>query len=111
MSAPERAWKSEGVRRSVERESRIIASCFALAAFAVAIVAGLGAGNDPLSILIRAIIAMVVCHVIGSIAGAILAHAARLHVDSLKPSTPQAQPVERSTDSSPSPGDGGGRNV
>jgi hypothetical protein len=84
MTAREWAWKFEGVRRSVERESRIIAACFALAAFCVAMVAGLGAGNPPLTILFNSIIAMVVCHLVGTAAGALLAYAARLHVEAQK---------------------------
>jgi hypothetical protein len=42
-----------------------IAGCFALAAFAVAVVAGLTAGNAAGSILVRAIIAMIACYPIG----------------------------------------------
>jgi len=84
IPARERTWKFEGVRRSVERESRIIAACFALAAFCVAIIAGLSAGNPPLTILFKSIIAMVVCHLVGTAAGALLAYAARLHVEAQK---------------------------
>ncbi len=41
--------------------SNVLAGCFAMAAFAVAILAGLAGGNSPASILLRALIAMIVC--------------------------------------------------
>jgi hypothetical protein len=66
----------------LERESRIIATAFALTAFSVSIVCGLASGNAPLSILIHALIVMVVCQIIGLVAGEVLAYAARSHVDS-----------------------------
>jgi hypothetical protein len=49
--------------------SRAIAGCFALAAFAVAVVAGLAGGNTTASILVRALIAMAVCYPVGLIVG------------------------------------------
>ncbi len=93
----------------MERESRIIASCFALAAFTVAIVAGLSAGKDALSILIHAIIAMLICQVIGTAAGAVLAHASRLHVEAIKAQSTGPAPGTDAT--TPAPTDGGGRSV
>lgn len=45
--------------------SQVIGGCFALCAFAMAIVAGLAAGNESSAILLRAIIAMFVCYLIG----------------------------------------------
>jgi hypothetical protein len=49
--------------------SRAVAGCFALAAFAVAVVAGLAGGNPTASILLRALIAMAVCYPVGLIIG------------------------------------------
>ena len=43
----------------------VVAGCFALAAFAVAIVAGLAADNPALTILVRAILALAVCYPVG----------------------------------------------
>ncbi len=49
--------------------SNVIGACFSLAAFAVAIVAGLTSGNGAVSILVRAVIAMIVCYPVGLIIG------------------------------------------
>lgn len=51
--------------------SSAIAGCFALSAFAVAVVAGLAAQNPASSILIRALIAMMACYPVGLIIGLI----------------------------------------
>ena len=51
--------------------SSAIAGCFALSAFAVAVVAGLAAQNPASSILVRALIAMIVCYPVGLIIGLI----------------------------------------
>ncbi len=53
--------------------SNVIAGCFALAAFAVAVVAGMAGGNPATSILVRALIAMIGCYPIGLIIGLICA--------------------------------------
>lgn len=49
--------------------ARTIATCFALAAFAVAIFAGVSAGVDAAQILLRAVLSMVVCYPVGMLAG------------------------------------------
>lgn len=49
----------------------MIAGCLALAAFAVAVVAGLAGGNDASSILMRSLMAMVLCYPLGLIVGLI----------------------------------------
>ncbi len=56
------------------------ASCFALAAFAIAIIAGLGAGRDAFSILATALAALFICHFLGSIAAAVIEAAVREHI-------------------------------
>ena len=48
---------------------RAIAGCFALAAFSVAVVAGLAGGNTATAILVRALIAMIVCYPLGMLVG------------------------------------------
>jgi hypothetical protein len=60
--------------------SRAVAGCFALAAFAVAVVAGLAGGNAPSSILVRALIAMIVCYPLGLVIGLICQHVIEEHV-------------------------------
>jgi hypothetical protein len=58
---------------------RIIAACFALAAFSVAIVAGLASGNDAAQILLRAVLVLLVCHPVGLVAGMICESVIRSH--------------------------------
>lgn len=60
--------------------SNVIAGCFALAAFAVAVVAGMAGGNSPTSILGRALIAMISCYPIGLIIGLICARVMADHI-------------------------------
>ena len=45
--------------------SNVVGGCFAMAAFAVAVVAGLAGGNAASSILSRALVAMIVCYPVG----------------------------------------------
>ncbi len=54
--------------------SRTIAGCFALAAFSVALMAGLAVGNTATSILIRALFAMVACYPLGLLVGLVCRH-------------------------------------
>jgi hypothetical protein len=60
--------------------SRAVAGCFALAAFAVAVVAGLAGGNTPSAILVRALIAMIVCYPLGLVIGLVCQHVIEEHV-------------------------------
>jgi hypothetical protein len=64
----------------VELESKVIATTFALAAFVLALVCGLGAGNPASTVLLKAILCMVVCQGIGSIAGMMATHAIEEHL-------------------------------
>jgi hypothetical protein len=66
-------------RRMVEERSpmdrrspaRIIAGCFALCGFAVAVFASLGVGATVETILLRSIFGLVVCYIVGAIIGAV----------------------------------------
>ncbi len=60
--------------------SKAIAGCFALAAFAVAILAGLAGDNAAISILFRAVIAMIICYPVGLIIGLICQQVIADHV-------------------------------
>ncbi|MHC4769680.1 MAG: hypothetical protein ACYTEI_13350 [Planctomycetota bacterium] len=60
--------------------SRAVAGCFSLAAFAVAVVAGLAGGNTPSSILLRALMAMVVCYPVGLVIGIVCQYVIEEHV-------------------------------
>ncbi len=72
-------------------EGKVVAAVFALSAFAVALIAGIGAGNDTTTVLARALGALVVCQLIGMGAGVIIEriikeHEARYHADNPVPS-------------------------
>lgn len=60
--------------------SRVIATAFGLAAFAVAVIAGLAAGNSPVRTLAVAIASMVVCRFVGLVLGAAGEAAVREHL-------------------------------
>ncbi len=64
------------------RMTGTIAGCFALAAFAVAVVAGLGGGNATTSILLRAIMAMIACYPVGLLVGLICQRVVQEHLKS-----------------------------
>lgn len=59
---------------------RVIAACFALSAFGVAVVAGLAAGNDAAQILLRAVAALVICSFAGQALGLICEGVIRAHI-------------------------------
>lgn len=60
----------------MESIGRPIGACFALTAFAIAIVAGLVAQNDAVTVLGRAIVALVGCRVLGAMIGRVFARVA-----------------------------------
>jgi len=60
--------------------SKVMAGCFSMAAFAVAIIAGLSSGNPAVLILGRALIAMVLCYVVGLVVGVICERVIALHM-------------------------------
>lgn len=59
--------------------SKVIAGCLALAAFAIAILAGLVAGNAPGLVLVRALMAMILCYPVGFIIGMICERVMAMH--------------------------------
>ncbi|HVU63717.1 MAG TPA: hypothetical protein VHC70_07060 [Phycisphaerales bacterium] len=76
--------------------TKVIAACFGLTAFAVAIVAGLFANNSAETTLIRALIAMVIAQAVGFVVGAI---GERTINEALEASEKQA----KNTQSAPAP--------
>jgi uncharacterized protein involved in response to NO len=59
------------IRVSGSDPVKVIACVFALAAFAVAIIAGLSAGNSAARVLGSALAAMFICHIMGLVIGTI----------------------------------------
>lgn len=68
--------------------ARAFASCFALAAFAISVIAGIGAQRQAANILITAIIAMFICQIVGSIAAMIIEAAVREHLRNFRAANP-----------------------
>lgn len=84
---------------TVESNSNIIAAIFSLAGFALAAVSGLIAGNPAADVVLRSIIAMVACRLVGAGAAACVNHVIEEHlrnyVDSRPiPKLPDEKPME-----------------
>ena len=60
--------------------SKAVAGCFAMAAFTVAVVAGLAGGNTAISILGRALVAMIICYGLGLLVGLVCRQVIQQHV-------------------------------
>lgn len=65
-----------------------IAGCFALGAFAVAIMAGLGSRNPAASVLTRALMALIFCYPIGLAVGLIAQRVVRGEIEAHKAAHP-----------------------
>ena len=83
--------------------TKAIAGCFALAAFSVAVIAGLASDNTAASILTRALFAMVVCYPVGLLVGFVCRHVIEQQLD--EPEEPSEEtgalsvPAEQSAES------------
>lgn len=80
--------------------AKVIAGCFALSAFAVAILAGLASENPTAQILQRAVISMFVCYPVGLIVGMVCERVIVTHVGEHQRSNPvpdQANDVTHTT--------------
>jgi len=76
--------------------AKIIATCFALVAFAAAVAVGLAAGNPTSTILGRALLAMFVCWVVGRIVGGVAIRTVQNDIDTYKASHPiPTEPIEQ----------------
>lgn len=73
---------------TVKNQAKVIAAAFALLGFAVAILAGLAAGNPADAVLARSLAVMIVCQLIGMAAGAMLAYVGEEHVRAYEASRP-----------------------
>ena len=80
MNRPENAADPPMERAMTVVATRAIAGCFALAAFSIALMAGLAVGNTATSILTRALFAMVACYPLGLLVGFVCGHVINQHV-------------------------------
>src|SRR5687768_2421866 len=71
--------------------AKVIATCFALAAFAAATTIGWAAGNSATTIIWRALAAMAVCYAAGRLAGGVAQRAVNQHIEAYK----EAHPIPR----------------
>ncbi len=89
---------------SIGTPDRLIASSFGLGGFAVAIVAGMSVGNPSSRVLTVAIASMVVCHIVGLIAGAIGERVVNEYMVQYRAARPIAESPAAPGDSSPNVG-------
>jgi hypothetical protein len=68
--------------------NRLIAACFALSAFAVAIVSGLSSGNPAGEVLWRAFIAMTACYPLGLMIGMVCERVIIGHIEAHERANP-----------------------
>lgn len=86
---------------NVGAPGRLIASGFGLAGFAVAIVAGLAAGNPSDRILTVALASMFVCHLVGLATGLIAERIVQDHMTRYREARPLDAPGGAGGDSAP----------
>ena len=68
--------------------TKVIGASLALSAFAVAIVAGLAAGNPARTILVNAVFSMIACQIVGFFAGSLAERAVAEHIEQYKAAHP-----------------------
>ena len=90
-----------------EVSSKVVATAMALAAFAVAILAGLHAGNPTRSILVNALIAMIAGHIVGYVAGLAGERVIREHAASVAAAARAAADAAKGAKTEPSSAGGG----
>lgn len=71
-------------------QSTTIAGCYALAAFAIAIISGLASASPTSEILTNAIIALLLCYFVGYIAGKVFQVITAEYQRSLRAAQPEA---------------------
>lgn len=75
--------------------ARIIASCFALSAFAIALISGLAADRATSAILSTAVFALMVCYILGLIVASVANVAISEHINQYKSDHPVPEYEER----------------
>lgn len=82
----------------VEKElpvGQVVAATSGLCGFAIALVAGLLAGNPAETVILRALVAMFVCAVVGRVVGAAGFSAVRAHIEGYREANPIPEPAPR----------------
>ncbi len=78
-----------------------MASCFALAGFAIAIVSGLSGGAEAIGVLQGAILAMVICYIVAMVLGKGCATIVREHLERYSEERPLGAPPLETADALP----------
>ena len=68
--------------------NKVIAASLALSAFAVAVVAGLAAGNPARTVLFNAVVSMIACQILGLFIGSLAERAIADHMTTYKAANP-----------------------
>ena len=79
---------------NVHLSGKVISACFALASFAVAILAGLASDNPASSVLARALMAMMICYPVGLAIGLICERLIIAHIAAHQLANPVAESVK-----------------
>lgn len=79
---------------NVHLSSKVISACFALASFAVAILAGLASDNPASSVLLRALMAMIICYPLGLVVGLICERLILTHIEAHQLANPVLHSVK-----------------
>lgn len=87
--------------------SKVIAASFALAAFAIAVIAGINAGNNATRVLTAALVSMAGCHIVGLGIGAVGERTVNEHLATYR----SGRPLPDMDKSAGAPQESGARNV
>ncbi|MEN0020762.1 MAG: hypothetical protein AAF747_07760 [Planctomycetota bacterium] len=71
-----------------KRASSVVAAACGMATFALAVGAGLAVGNEPVGVMMRALVAMFFGYIVGLVLGAVGARAIDEHVEEHEASKP-----------------------
>jgi hypothetical protein len=86
--------KTREPRPAARVAATVIAACFGLAAFSIAILAGLASGNAAGSILAKAIIATIVCYPVGLVVALICQRVLDDHTAAVRAANPAPSPSD-----------------
>ena len=75
------------------KSSNVIAGCFAMASFAVAVLSGLFIDNPASAVLGRALVCMLLCYPVGLLVGLVCQRVVTAHIDAHRMANPAEGPA------------------
>jgi hypothetical protein len=78
--------------------AKVIAACFTLAAFTVAVIAGLASDNPAAHVLVRAVVAMLICYPVGFVVGMTCERVINAHIESHEQANPAPVAMQGAAD-------------